>query len=363
VNVVLAGTIVSTVLMLHAIINGLLLRRPEPAGIVSERVAILVPCRNEEANIADLVASLRAQRHLPQVAIRFLDDASMDRTHALLMEHACDDDRIAILAGQPLEAGWLGKPFACHQLAAASTAADVLVFIDADVRLTPDAVAQAIATMRAHGLALVSPYPRQISRTWAERVVQPLLQWSWLATLPLRWAERSARTSLAAANGQFLVMDAAAYRETQGHAAIRDEVLDDIRMLQLFKKHGHRGVVIDGSTIATCRMYTSWPELRAGYTKWLWSAFGSIPSSLAIGGVLTLAYLVPPIAAMTGSAIGVIGYLTAVIGRMVSAVRSGDRLRDALLHPLSIALLLVLVGLSWLGRRRGALTWKERTLA
>lgn len=362
-NLVLVGTTLSVLLMLHAIINGLLLRRPLPARDIIESVAILVPCRNEAKEVAGLLASLRAQRHLPLLKIRILDDGSTDGTRALLHEHGGGDSRVEILDGAPLPDGWGGKTFACHQLALASIDADVLVFLDADVRLEADAVAQAIATLRAYQLALVSPYPRQISRTWSERLAQPLLQWSWLATLPLRVAERSTRPSLSAANGQFLVMDAVAYRESGGHEAIASEVLDDIRMLQSLKRHGYRGVVIDGSTLATCRMYSSWPELRAGYSKWLWSAFGSPTATAATALLLAVTYLVPPIAALAGSWIGVAGYLAAVISRMVSAVRSGDRLMDSLLHPLSIALLITLLAQSWIGRRRGSLAWKERVLS
>lgn len=360
---VTTGTTIAIVILVHTIINGILLRRPVTSTSVDEPVAILIPCRNEAANIVDLVETLRAQRGLSRATIIFLDDHSTDDTRARIQQEIADQTQMRLIAGASLPQGWLGKPFACQQLADAAPDATALVFIDADVRLAPDAVSQAVATLRSLNVALVSPYPRQISHSWSERLLQPLLQWSWLATLPLRWAERSTRPSLAAANGQFLVVDAQAYRASGGHAAIRDQVLDDIRMLQHFKTHGYRGIVIDGSTLATCRMYSSWDQVRTGYTKWLWSAFGSRTASVAVALLLALAFVLPPTAALTGSLIGLVGYLAAVLGRMVTAVRSGDRLVDALWHPLSIALLIVLIALSWRGRARGSLTWKERTLS
>jgi hypothetical protein len=357
-----AGTFISALFMIHAIINGVLLRRPHSARRVEESVAILVPCRNESANIDGLVSSIRNQELIDDLHILFLDDNSSDDTFSRLESARRLDPRITLLSGAELPSGWLGKPFACHQLAS-HTDADVLIFIDADVRLKPTAVASAIATMRSLDLALVSPYPRQIALTWSERLLQPLLQWSWLATLPLRWAERSTRTSLSAANGQFLVVDGTAYRQAGGHAAISGQVLDDIRILQHLKRAGHRGVVIDGSSLATCRMYTSWNELRDGYSKWLWSAFGSPIASVIVAVLLAIAYILPTLAMATGSWLGLLGYLTAVVSRMVAAVRSGDRLILALFHPVSIALLILLMALSWLGHQRGSLSWKERVLS
>ena len=90
---------------------------------------------------------------------------------------------------------------------------------DADVVLAPEAVAATVALLADTGLDLVSPYPRQ-DAPGATRLVQPLLQWSWLTFLPLRLAERSARPSLSAANGQLLAVTRAAYDRAGGHAAV-----------------------------------------------------------------------------------------------------------------------------------------------
>ena len=169
----------------------------------------------------------------------------------------------------------------------------MLVFVDADVVLAPHAVAASVALLRWAALDLVSPYPRQLAVTPAERLVQPLLQWSWLTTLPLRLAERSPRPSLAAANGQLLVVDAAAYRRAGGHRAVRAEMLEDVALLRAVKAAGGRGGVVDGTALATCRMYAGWPDLRDGYAKSLWSAFGSPAGAAAVvaraGGCLRAA--------------------------------------------------------------------------
>ena len=198
--------------------------------------------------------------------------------------------------------------------------------------------------------------------------MQPLLQWSWLTTLPLRLAEHSPRESLVAANGQLLVVDAAAYRSAGGHDAVRGEVLDDVALLRAFKRSGARGVVADGTEVATCRMYDDGPALVEGYTKSLWSAFGSPAGSAAVVALLSWLYVVPAVAAVAGPTRtartwGAVGYAAGVGGRLLVARRTGARVMpDVLAHPASVAVLGGLVAESWRRHRRGTLTWKGRAL-
>ena len=205
--------------------------------------------------------------------------------------------------------------------------------------------------------------PRQEASTASERLIQPLLQWSWLSFLPLRLAERSARPSLGAANGQFLAVRRAAYERAGGHGAVRAEVLDDLALLRAIKAVGGRGGAIDGTALATCRMYRTGAELRDGYRKSLWSAFGSPAGAAAAISLLMVGYVFPPLAALRGSRVGAVGYAAAVAGRAVAARRTGGRVwPDAAAHPLSIGYLAALTVQSLARRRRGALTWRGRRI-
>lgn len=329
---------------------------------VREPVSVLLPVRDEAARVAACVRSLLAQEGVEELEVLVLDDGSTDGTADVVRRVAAGDSRLRLLQGRPLADGWLGKPHACQQLADAARG-DVLVFVDADVTLAPHAVAASVALLRESGLDLVSPYPRQVTGTVAERLVQPLLQWSWLTTLPLRLAERSPRESLAAANGQLLVVDAGAYAKSGGHASVRAEVLDDVALLRAVKRAGGRGVVADGTEVATCRMYDGWESLRDGYTKSLWSAFGSPAGAAAVMAGLGLAYVVPPLAALRGSRVGLVGYAAGVAGRALVARRvRGRAWPDSLAHPASVGALAWLTAQSWRRRRRGSLAWKGRTL-
>ena len=326
-------------------------------------MSVLVPARDEEATLPALLDCLAEQTGVADLEVLVCDDGSTDRTAAVVLEAARRDPRVRLLRGRPRPAGWLGKPSACHQLAQEASGS-VLVFVDADVVLAPHAVAATVALLRTSGLDLVSPYPRQLAVTAAERLVQPLLQWSWLTTLPLGLAERSPRASLAAANGQLLAVDAAAYARAGGHAAVAGEVLEDIALLRAVKRSGGRGVPCDGSAVASCRMYASWPQVRDGYTKSLWSAFGTPAGAAGVFAVLGLAYVWPAVAALRGSAVGAVGLGAGVLGRYLAAEATGARsLPDALAHPVSVVLAAGLTAASFVGRYRGTLRWKGREVA
>jgi hypothetical protein len=357
------GSVGAAALTAHTMVNLRALRVPEPApDPTSERVSVLLPARDEEGRIGRCLASVLEQVGVEDLEVLVLDDSSSDGTADRARSVADGDPRVRLLSGAPLPPGWLGKPHACQQLADAATGT-VLVFVDADVRLAPHAVAATVGLLRASGLDLVCPYPRQLAATLGERLVQPLLQWSWLTTLPLGLAERSPRESLAAANGQLLAVDAASYRRAGGHAGVRAEVLDDVALLRAVKRAGHSGVVVDGTHLATCRMYESWADLRDGYAKSLWSAFGSPAGAAGVIAGLAVVYVVPPLAALHGSRTGLAGYVAAVAGRYIVAERTAGRsMPDALAHPVSVILLGWLTARSWRLRRRGQLAWKGRAI-
>jgi cellulose synthase/poly-beta-1,6-N-acetylglucosamine synthase-like glycosyltransferase len=333
----------------HVMINARLLRRLGPAGMPEVRVAVLLPVRDEVHRVEPCLRSLLALDGEPEVLV--LDDGSTDGTGDLVRGLG-----FRVIDGAPLPDGWLGKPHACHQLAAA-TDAEVILFVDADVVLEPDAVARAVAALQ--GVDLLTPYPRIVATGLGQRLVQPLLQWSWLAFLPLRAMERSRRPSLAAAGGQFLVVRRAAYLAAGGHAGVRDRVLEDIELARAVKRAGGRIALADGSDVATCRMYDSWPQLVDGYTKSLWASFGSAAGAVAVVAMLVALFVVPVIGLILSPIYAFFGVLAGVISRIVAARATGGRAwPDALGHPVSVLLFGWLVARSF--RRRRSVTWKGR---
>ncbi len=172
---------------------------------------------------------------------------------------------------------------------------------------------------------------------------------------------------MAVANGQFLVVEAEVLARAGGWESVSGAVLDDIALARAIRAVGGRTGIADGSGIATCRMYADGRELRDGYRKSLWAAFGSPLGAVAVGAVLAVVYVLPAVAAVTGSRIGAFGYAAAVAGRMSAArwcaTPSGrNAVSDAVAHPLSVVTLLGLLASSWVGRATGSLQWKGRAV-
>ncbi|MEV6695483.1 glycosyltransferase family A protein [Micromonospora sp. NPDC051196] len=364
--------LVVVALTAHTVVNaGQWLRRPADRPVqTTERVTVLLPLRDEADRVSPCLRALLAQRGVPGLRIVVLDDGSTDGTTEVVRTLVGDDPRVTLRTGVAPPPGWLGKPHACWQLAGhVEESADVLVFVDADVVLHPYAVAAAVTELRATGAALLSPYPRIVVRTAADRLVQPLLQWLWLTFLPLPAMERSPRPSLAAAGGQFLVVDRAGYLRAGGHAAVADRVLEDIELARAVKRAGGRIALADGSRLASCRMYDTWPQLRDGYTKSLWASFGHPLAAALVVTLLLLLYTAPPLVAVAAllagapalAGVAALTYLAGVVGRVVSARATGGRAwPDALSHPVSVAVLGWLTLRSYHLRKRRRLSWRGR---
>ncbi|KAF0842464.1 glycosyltransferase family 2 protein [Nocardia caishijiensis] len=346
---------------------------PRQVSGVIEPVTVCVPARDEAGRLPDLITDLRAQTGVPRLRVLILDDASTDGTYEAALAAIAGDERFTVLrsAAHPAP-GWTGKAAACARLAARTDAA-ALVFVDADVRLRPQAIAAAVTELRKRGAGLVSAWPTQDSGSVAEQLVQPLLAWSWASTLPVGPANHSLRPSTAVACGQFLAVDAAAYRAGGGHAGVAASATEDLDLARALRRAGHRTALVTAGPAARTRMYTGADDLAGGYIRWLWSAYGGrVDTGAAIGVLAALAYWIPPLAVLAGRGrvrrAGLLGYLAAVTGRLTARVietrrpPTGADLGSALAHPVSVGYYLTLWARSHRLHRTGRLRWKQRPL-
>ena len=264
------------------------------------------------------------------------------------------DVRVRLVTGRPLPPGWLGKPHACDAARRAGRpgAARSLVFVDADVRLAPQAVRVGRGTVAAQRFRPDLPLP---AASWPSRRpsdwCSPSCNGRGSPHLPLRRAERSTRPSLSAGNGQFLVVDRAAYQRAGGHAAVKDQVLDDIALVRAVKAAGGAGGMVDGTDLATCRMYDGWGELRDGYAKSLWSAFGSPAGAVGANSRCSASPMSShPWPRCAPAVAGRAGRLRGGGRRPRCSSRDAPAQRvwpDVLAHPLSIGTLSGLTARSW----------------
>jgi len=345
------------ILLTITAVNYLQIRTPMVTSDLLETVGVIVPMRNEAENVEGIIATLAAQAG--SLHFYLLDDNSEDETLELLQRFLKADPRFTVIKGAALDDKWIGKTWALQQLFEASHE-EVLVAIDADVRLSNDAINKAVTALNSARLDFVSPYPRQIAQSFAERLIQPLLQWSWLTTVPLRYAESSGQKSMAVANGQFFVVRRSALASIGGFQAVKHAVIDDVFLARELVKNGSTGTVLNGSVIAETRMYSSWNEIKAGYGKSLNKAFGSIIGALCVSAFLVATSIAPLILGLLGNPYGWLGFAAIVGTRVLSALKCRGKVLDSVLHPISVVALIYLIFYSYLRRR--SIQWKGRTV-
>lgn len=338
-------------------------QRPrEHPPVVTERVSVLLPARNEAHRIAPTVLSLLAQTGVADLEILVLDDNSDDGTGELVTKLANGDPRLRVLHGRPLAAGWKGKPHACMQLAETATGS-VLVFVDADVEFAPHAMAASVTQLREAKLGLLSPFPRQVMGSAAERIYQPLVNWTLMATMSSDIDPETGLPPTVVANGQFLVFDADAYRAAGGHAAVKQAVLDDGGMLFAVLGSGGKAAAVDGTGLAACRMYSGARELVDGHTKWLCEWVNTPRKVAEVSGAVLLLHVLPALAALRGSRVGLAGYLGVAATRITLARRFGEPpLPYSFTHPVAGVMSVGLIVESRRRQKRNLRTWKGRAV-
>jgi len=344
--------------------------RRNAQGAHDGRVSILVPARNEEANIELCVASLLKQAY-PEFEVIVLNDNSSDSTGEILQRLAAANPHLTILDGSPLPNGWVGKNWACHQLARAATGT-LLLFTDADTDHTPESLHAAVALMQQQRLDLLSAVPRQTMLTFWEKAIVPMTQFLYFAYLPNLLITRSPNPQFAAFNGQFMLFRREAYWKIGGHESVRGELIEDLVIGRRAKAHGLRTALATATETVHCRMYTSLPEIFAGFAKNLVPGFGySLPAVVGFMVATAALYVAPAVMLAVSLAVGdcsvamvvlpAIQLAIAATMRALMAARFGMGWEQPLLHPLSAAMSLAIAASSirWHFGKKGAV-WKGR---
>jgi len=367
--------VVATLAVLSLIVLANLIAYPRlrPASDQPASVSVLIPARNEARVIGDTVARLLASsRAIREVLV--LDDGSTDGTADLARAAAAGDPRLRVIAGAPLPSGWLGKNWACHQLAESAQGA-YLLFTDADVSWQPGAIDGLIALRDRLGADLLSVWPTQQTASWAERLIIPLItfaDWAYLPVLAVHHVTRPiwAAATLSAAIGQCLFFTRDGYRRCGGHAAVRESIIDDVDLARRAKRLGLRLRLAEADGSITCRMYHNWREVRDGFAKNILAGHGGLLPLLASTVFHGIVFILPYPAAIATALGGLSGGPQAPawlalgiwsIGlRAVTAWTASQRIHDALWLPVSVLLMTSIMARALFWRYTGGPVWKGR---
>lgn len=296
-------------------------RAPAAPAAPVPAVSVLIPARDEEASIEAAVRAACAQT--TDVEVIVLDDGSRDATPVILRRLAAELPRLRVLPGTPLPQYWAGKAWACWQLAVAARH-DWILFVDADVRLAPDAAARAMALARADDADFASGFPRQVTASPGEALLVPLIHLVLLAYLPFRLLRDGRWPSVAAGCGQLMLARRAAYFAADGHRAIRGSLHDGLQLARRMKRVGFPIAVFDATDLAACRMYEGLGAAWRGFARNAYEALGS-PATLTGLVALNLALFVAPFVGLAAAAVAG-GVTVSVPWGVAVAVVTGLRL-------------------------------------
>lgn len=258
--------------------------------------SLLIPARNEERNIDNILSDIYRMSLPPSEVIVFNDNSS-DGTAAVVKGYQSFLPQLKIIESdhEELSEGWLGKNRACHLLAKEATGT-YLLFVDADVRLGSDIGNKWIGYAINNNLSLLSVFPKQIIDNNGSRLTVPIMNWILLSLLPLPLIRYSSWSSFSAANGQFMLFKASDYHKTEPHSAFRSSHAEDIAISRFYKTSGYKIATLTGNNSIRCRMYNTLDESLNGFSKNVLHFFGnSISATLVFVLVSTLTplFLIP----------------------------------------------------------------------
>ena len=318
---------------------------------VKTGISVLIPARDEESGIEACVRSALAS-HGVRVEVIVMDDHSTDRTPAIVRSLAAEDDRVRYETSKELPPGFNGKQHACMQLAQ-SAVHDRFVFIDADVRLAENGLATLVRYQMERQLDLLSAFPRQITGTLAEKIFIPMMHFILLSYLPLDRMRRSRQSGFAAGCGQLFLTHRESYERSGGHRGIAGSRHDGVKLPRTYRQAGLSTDVVDGTSIASCRMYASTSEVIRGVLKNAVEGIASpktiLPFTILLLGCSLLPWVAAAVAVTSERFLALAVALMAVVLSFVPRALIAKQLDQAKvgvwLHPLAT---IAFVAMQWL---------------
>jgi len=336
-------------------------------------ISVLVPARNEEANIANCLESLIKQDYA-NYEIIIIDDNSIDKTYEIAMDYAKKYPNIKVIKCPEKPEGWLGKSYALH-FGVKEASGDYFAFIDADVTLSSQILSKAFWFLNEKKADMISLLPTLINKTFWEHVVQPVMGYMIVLSYP-HYLVNNPKSSRVVANGQFLLFKREAYFKIGGHEAIKSQLVEDVELARLIKKNNLRYFIVLALDDMKTHMYHSLRDIWRGWGKSIYPYIKSNPIKLWLGLLaLFIIFFVPFITIFTITFKCFImndlnkelfwlnlASITTITGNVIFARRSmNQKTIYALLFPIGFAVLFALFAKRTIDyAKKAGVVWKDR---
>jgi len=342
------------------------------------KVAIFIPARNEQERLQIALESVLAQDY-PNFIVRFIDDRSTDGTWEIASRLAQGNQRLELFRGGNRPDGWLGKPWALHQIAQ-DAQEQWLLFVDADVVLHPQALSRAMDEADKYGADLLSILVTVELKSFWQKVIGLATAAIVAVTSPIAFVNDPKKKTAFAAGG-FMLFRRSAYRAVGGHESVKDQIVEDVALAYKIKQQKLRLVLLSAPALVTTHFFGGLTDILQNLRKNFYGLFGVHPGRLlAYSLTLFLWVLLPWIGLIIGIAmsagsdtsliwnavafIAFIGVASLVGMTGVFALLTRSSPLYALSVPLGVIVLLV-IGWSnaWMFYFGSGLAWKGRTVA
>ncbi len=319
------------------------------------RISVIIPARNEEANIGAILGDLAAQSYT-NLEIIVVNDESTDRTAEIVQKFP----DVILVNAEKKDSEWLGKNYACY-LGARRAKGKYLLFLDADVRLGTNAIASTVGYYEQSGVVFLSVFPRQLMNSTGVYRVVPLMNYILLSLLPLPLVRLAPFVSMAAANGQFMLFDHELYTALEPHKRYRSEKVEDIHISRYYKRSGYRIACVTGNSDISCTMYDTYDQAMEGFSKNVFAFFGNSVVAGLLFWVITFSGIVWMLVLPWYAALIYLAALAAT--RLMISVTSRQSVWTNLrMHYIQLWTLGQLMFKSIHHQRNKNYTWKGRTI-
>ena len=269
------------------------------------------------------------------------------------------NSKIFLYRGAELPEGWLGKNWACYQLSKLARK-NLLLFVDADVRIGENSIYSAVQIMKETSTDLLSVFPSQITASAGERLIVPLMHWLLLTFLPLIQVYKSSKSSIAAANGQFILIKRKVYAAIGTHEEFKDRIVEDMEIVRCAKRKKFSVITCLGDGRITAKMYGSFKEAFQGFIKNFYPGFNISRFNFSIILSVYLVLFLFPYISVFWSLKNIYLIIAIIFERIfVSFLSKENIMFNVIFHPLQI-LIMFLIGLTSVLRKRKK--WKGRLI-